>query len=110
VARGANSATLATDVPVQRFPWLPATVTEVRSETTSGHTTRFAVPGGPGHLADQHVNIRLTPDDGYTVEHNYSIANAADGTDVDLTVQRVPDGEASTYVWSSVGSVPANPA
>jgi ferredoxin-NADP reductase len=53
-------------------------------------------------MAGQHVDIRLTADDGYTAQRSYSIANAADNAHVELTVQRVPDGEVSTYLVDEV--------
>lgn len=56
------------------------------------------VPGWPGHLPGQHVDVRLTAEDGYTAQRSYSIANAVDGDRVELTVQRIPDGEVSEYL------------
>ena len=56
------------------------------------------MPGWPGHRAGQHVDIRLTAEDGYQAERSYSIASAPDGTRVALTVQRLEDGEVSPYL------------
>ena len=56
------------------------------------------VPGWPGHLPGQHVDVRLTAEDGYSVERSYSIASAQDGTRLELTVQRIGDGEVSPYL------------
>jgi len=56
------------------------------------------VPGWPGHRAGQHVDVRLTAEDGYQAERSYSIASASDGTRVALTVQRLEDGEVSPYL------------
>ena len=56
------------------------------------------VAGWPGHRAGQHVDIRLTAEDGYQAERSYSIASAADGDSVELTVERIDDGEVSPYL------------
>jgi ferredoxin-NADP reductase len=81
-----------------RLTWLVADVVDVRRETATARTLVFDVPGWPGHLAGQHVDIRLTAEDGYTAQRSYSIANSANESHVELTVQRVPDGEVSTYL------------
>src|SRR5689334_24490986 len=81
-----------------RLNWRVARLAEVREETASARTLAFDVDGWPGHLAGQHVDVRLTADDGYTAQRSYSIASAADGERVELTVQRVPDGEVSPYL------------
>ena len=67
-------------------------------ETASARTLVFDVPGWPGHLPGQHVDVRLTAPDGYTTQRSYSIASAGDGNRVELTVQRVEDGEVSPYL------------
>jgi ferredoxin-NADP reductase len=85
-----------------RLTWLVATVTAVRDETATARTIVLDVPGWPGHLAGQHVDLRLTAEDGYSAQRSYSIASAADGTTVALTVQRVEDGEVSTYLTSDL--------
>jgi ferredoxin-NADP reductase len=56
------------------------------------------VPGWPGHVAGQHVDVRLTAEDGYATQRSYSIASAAEPGRFELTVQRVPDGEVSPYL------------
>jgi ferredoxin-NADP reductase len=61
-------------------------------------TITFDVPEWPGHLPGQHVDIRLTAEDGYQAERSYSIGSAPDGTQVDLTVERLEDGEVSPYL------------
>ena len=71
---------------------------EVRPETTTTSTLVLEVPEWMGHLAGQHVDLRLTAPDGYSVQRSYSIASAPDQSTVELTVQRVPDGEVSTYL------------
>jgi ferredoxin-NADP reductase len=81
-----------------RLNWRVATLTETRDETATARTLVFDVPGWPGHLAGQHVDIRLTAEDGYTAERSYSIASAPDGNRLELTVQRIADGEVSPYL------------
>jgi ferredoxin-NADP reductase len=81
-----------------RLSWRVATLVERRVETPSAVTLAFEVPGWPGHLAGQHVDVRLTADDGYTAQRSYSVAAPAAGERVELTVQRVPDGEVSPYL------------
>jgi ferredoxin-NADP reductase len=62
------------------------------------------VPHWPGHLAGQHVDIRLTAEDGYQAERSYSIASAPGGTDLELTVERIDDGEVSPYLTEDAQS------
>ena len=81
-----------------RLIWRVATVDATKDETATARTLVLDVPGWPGHLAGQHVDVRLTADDGYSVERSYSIASAADGTRLELTVQRIADGEVSPYL------------
>ncbi|OIJ66410.1 ferredoxin reductase [Streptomyces mangrovisoli] len=78
--------------------WLPARLDERRPETATARTLAFTVPGWPGHLAGQHVDVRLTADDGYQAVRSYSLAAPADGDRVELGVQPVPDGEVSPYL------------
>jgi ferredoxin-NADP reductase len=78
--------------------WLPARVADFREETATTRTIVFDAPGWPGHLAGQHVDVRLTAEDGYQAQRSYSIASPPDGQRVELTVQRVPDGEVSPYM------------
>ncbi|MEV4168104.1 ferredoxin reductase [Nonomuraea sp. NPDC049709] len=83
---------------MRRLVWRPAELVESVAETAVARTLRFRVPGWPGHLAGQHVDVRLTADDGYTAQRSYSIAAPADGDLVELTVETVPDGEVSPYL------------
>ena len=71
---------------------------ENRAETPTARTIVFEVPGWPGHLPGQHVDVRLTAEDGYSAQRSYSISAPADGDKVELTVQRVDDGEVSPYL------------
>ena len=75
-----------------------AHLVEHRDENPTARTLVLGVPGWPGHLAGQHVDVRLTADDGYSTQRSYSLAAPADGDRVELTVQRVPDGEVSLYL------------
>jgi ferredoxin-NADP reductase len=81
-----------------RLTWLVATVTAVRDETSTARTIVLDVPGWPGHAAGQHVDVRLTAEDGYSAQRSYSIASAPDRSRLELTVQRLPDGEVSPYL------------
>jgi ferredoxin-NADP reductase len=67
-------------------------------ETARTKTIAFDVPGWSGHRAGQHVDVRLTAEDGYQAERSYSIGSAPDGTRVELTVERLDDGEVSPYL------------
>jgi ferredoxin-NADP reductase len=73
-----------------------ATVAAVRVENPTVHTLVLDVPDWPGHVAGQHVDVRLTAEDGYSTQRSYSLASA-DPT-VEITVQRLVDGEVSPYL------------
>lgn len=81
-----------------RLTWSIAEVVEVVAETPRVKTIALDVPGWPGHRAGQHVDVRLTAEDGYQAERSYSIASAPDGTRIELTVERLDDGEVSPYL------------
>ena len=81
-----------------RLTWQVAKVIDLVAETPRVKTIAFEVPGWPGHRAGQHVDVRLTAEDGYQSERSYSIASAPDGTRVELTVERIDDGEVSPYL------------
>src|SRR5262245_10822435 len=68
-----------------RLIWRAAEVSEIRPETSRVKTIAFDVPGWPGHRAGQHVDVRLTAEDGYQAERSYSIASSADESRVELT-------------------------
>ena len=82
--------------------WRIGTVEELHDETPSARTLVLRVAGWPGHDAGQHVDVRLTAPDGYTAVRAYSVASAPDGDRVELTVDRVPDGEVSPYLVQAV--------
>jgi len=80
-----------------RLIWRVATLATIRDETATARTLSFDVPDWPGHLPGQHVDVRLTADDGYSTQRSYSLAS--DGG-IELTVQKVDDGEVSPYLSS----------
>jgi len=81
-----------------RLAWRAARLVDVAVQARAAHSLNFEVPGWPGHLAGQHVDIRLTADDGYTAQRSYSLSAPAAGDHVEITVQRVDDGEVSPYL------------
>jgi len=84
-----------------RLTWQTATVAAVADETPSVRTLSLTVPDWAGHQAGQHLDIRLTADDGYRAERSYSIASAP-GEPVAITVERLDDGEVSPYLTQDV--------
>ncbi|WBB68953.1 ferredoxin reductase [Micromonospora sp. WMMD812] len=82
--------------------WRVARLVERRVETPTAHTLVLEVPGWPGHLPGQHLDVRLTAPDGYQAARSYSLAgpvvDGPGGPRIELTVQRVPDGEVSPYL------------
>ena len=83
----------------RRLTWRLGRVTKRVSETSRVLTLVLAVPGWPGHRAGQHVDVRLTADDGYQAQRSYSIASAPeDSPRVALTIERIDDGEVSPYL------------
>jgi ferredoxin-NADP reductase len=78
--------------------WQIATLTDIRPETPTVQSFTFALPEFTPHLPGQHYDIRLTAEDGYQTQRSYSIASEPMRTgEVVLTVERIPDGEVSTY-------------
>jgi ferredoxin-NADP reductase len=86
-----------------RLTWRVAEIAEVRPETPTVKTLVLDVQGWPGHRAGQHVDVRLTAEDGYQAERSYSIASAPDASRVELTVEYVEDGEVSPYLTEEAG-------
>lgn len=82
--------------------WLAATVVEARRVTSHGRVLRLRVPGWPGNLAGQHVDVRLTAEDGYQAVRSYSLATWGDDDVIELAVDAVPDGEVSPYLVEDV--------
>jgi ferredoxin-NADP reductase len=73
-------------------------VREVVPETGTAVTIVLDLPGWPGHVAGQHVDVRLTAEDGYQAQRSYSIASAPEDEQLVLTVERLDDGEVSPYL------------
>ncbi|MEU2428273.1 MULTISPECIES: ferredoxin reductase [unclassified Streptomyces] len=78
--------------------WRTGEVVDRHAESATATTLVLHVPEWPGHLAGQHIDVRLTAEDGYRAHRSYSVASAPDGERVELTVQRVPGGEVSPYL------------
>jgi len=83
--------------------WRTATVVGLRDETPTARTLALAVDDWPGHVAGQHVDVRLTAADGYSAVRSYSIASApsSDGR-IELTIEQLPNGEVSPYLTQQV--------
>jgi len=81
----------------RRLSWQLATVGELIEETPRVRTIMLGVPDWPGHRAGQHLDVRLTAEDGYQARREYSIASAP-GEPVAITVERLEDGEVSSYL------------
>src|ERR1051325_1036177 len=95
--RGANSGTTVTRVP-RPVAWQAARVISIREETHRAKTIRLLVSNWPGHLAGQHADVRLTADDGYRAERSYSIASPPEVSELELTVDRLDNGEVSPFL------------
>ena len=81
-----------------RLTWRLGTVVELVDETARARSIVLDVPDWPGHLAGQHVDVRLTAEDGYQAQRSYSIASAPGDDTVVLTVELLEDGEVSPYL------------
>jgi ferredoxin-NADP reductase len=82
--------------------WMTATVREVIDETPRVRSLVLDIADWPGHRAGQHVDVRLTSSDGYQAQRSYSIASAPESSHVMLTVERLADGEVSSYLAGDV--------
>ena len=79
--------------------WRAGTIVALHDETATARTLTLEVPDWPGHLAGQHVDVRLTASDGYSAVRSYSIASAPNSQGrIELTVERLPNGEVSPYL------------
>jgi ferredoxin-NADP reductase len=85
-----------------RLTWRVAEVADVVEETSRTRTLVLDVDGWDGHRAGQHVDIRLTAEDGYQAERSYSIASGPDDARLELTVELIEDGEVSPYLVDEV--------
>jgi ferredoxin-NADP reductase len=81
-----------------RLTWQLAKVVELVDETPRSKSLVLDPPAWPGHRAGQHVDVRLTAEDGYQAERSYSIASAPEDKSLVLTVERLDDGEVSPYL------------
>jgi ferredoxin-NADP reductase len=81
-----------------RLTWQLGRVVELVDETPQCKSLVLELPHWRGHRAGQHVDVRLTAEDGYQAERSYSIASAPEDTHVVLTVERLEDGEVSPYL------------
>jgi ferredoxin-NADP reductase len=85
-------------VPRAPIVWRLATVRESLEETAHAKTLVLDVPDWPGHVAGQHIDVRLTAEDGYQAQRSYSIASAPEDDRLALTVELIDDGEVSPYL------------
>lgn len=83
-------------------PWQSAEVVGISPETATAKTFRLRLPHPSPHLAGQHYIVRLTAPDGYRAQRSYSVASAPGGDLIDLTVERLPDGEVSEFLHDEV--------
>jgi ferredoxin-NADP reductase len=83
--------------------WRVGTVVALHDESATARTITLEVPDWPGHVAGQHVDVRLTASDGYSAVRSYSIASAPNSEGrVELTVERLPNGEVSPYLTQEI--------
>ena len=102
-ASPATKVATATELAApRRLQWLAATVSDVIDETPRTRTLVLDVPEWSGHRAGQHLDVRLTGDDGYQAQRSYSIASAPEDTHLAITVERIEDGEVSPYLAGDV--------
>ena len=83
---------------LRRTLWRLAEVIEVVPETPRTKSLFLEVPGWEGHRAGQHVDVRLTAEDGYQAQRSYSIASAPEEERVEFVGERLDDGEVSPYL------------
>ena len=82
----------------QQLRWQLATVVEIRQETPTVKSLILNLPDWTTHLAGQHVDVRLTAEDGYEAQRSYSIASPPEDKYLMLTVEKIQDGEVSPYL------------
>ncbi len=82
----------------RRLTWRRARLLDNRAETGRVHRLVFDVPDWPGHLPGQHIDVRLTAEDGYTAQRSYSVASAPEDERLHLLVERFDGGEVSPYL------------
>jgi ferredoxin-NADP reductase len=91
----ARAAVLGRLAPIR---WQLADVSELVEETPTVKTIVLDAPDWPGHRAGQHVDVRLTAEDGYQAQRSYSIASPPEDAQLAITVERLDDGEVSPYL------------
>lgn len=82
----------------RRLQWQTAEVSGLIEETPRVRSLVLDLPDWPGHKPGQHVDVRLTGEDGYQAQRSYSIASAPESKNIILTVERIEDGEVSPYL------------
>jgi ferredoxin-NADP reductase len=97
-ATGATEVADAVAGVPRRLAWQIGEVTETSPETPRTKSLLLEVPGWQGHRAGQHVDVRLTAEDGYQAQRSYSIASAPEDGRIELVVERLDDGEVSPYL------------
>jgi len=83
---------------VRRITWQVGEIVETSPQTQRTKSLFLELPEWPGHRAGQHVDVRLTAEDGYQAERSYSIASAPESGRIELVVERLDDGEVSPYL------------
>src|SRR6266536_6205696 len=81
-----------------RLRWQLGEVVATHQETPRTRSLTLSIPNWAGHLAGQHIDVRLTADDGYQAERSYSIASPPEDDRLEITVERLDDGEVSPYL------------
>ena len=81
-----------------RLRWEPGEIAEVTPETARVKSLTIELPSWPGHRAGQHVDVRLTAEDGYQAVRSYSVSSPPEPRRVTVTVERIDDGEVSPYL------------
>jgi ferredoxin-NADP reductase len=92
------TGSLAGAAPAPRNRWRTATLIGSHSQSRHSRTLALRVPGWPGHLPGQHVDVRLTAADGYSAQRSYSLAEPATPNRAAITVDLLPHGEVSPYL------------
>ena len=89
---------MAAEVRRWRLAWRIGEVVEARPAAPRTRSLFLDIPGWEGHKAGQHIDLRLTAEDGYQAQRSYSIASAPEEEKVELVVERLDDGEVSPYL------------
>src|SRR5262249_39584510 len=100
---GSRTAITSAAIPGRKsamtaIEWRVATVAELVEETASARSLVLSVPDWPGHRPGQHVDVRLTSEDGYQAQRSYSIASPPARSEIVLTIERIDDGEVSPFL------------